>query len=207
MLVVGYGTDKTTNQDYWIIRNSWDTTWGINGYSLWARNQDNTGGIANDFEQPNIYIPVSDDPFATGKFTIKSVTSGKCIARRAPDTSAYYTTADCDSTDTLQRWSLINNGINQQYRIVVESQNTHLDAWDRKLGASTVISNDNANTDLTNGLLHWFVVPVGKYYRITSLATSYSLYTAPDTIDIVAAAHTTTTNSAQGFQFQISPVT
>jgi len=41
--MVGWGTDATTAQDYWIVRNSWGTGWGEAGYIRIATAASGTG--------------------------------------------------------------------------------------------------------------------------------------------------------------------
>ncbi|CAO1422879.1 unnamed protein product [Diamesa tonsa] len=42
VVLVGYGTDRVAG-DYWIIKNSWSTSWGENGYMRIARNREMCG--------------------------------------------------------------------------------------------------------------------------------------------------------------------
>ncbi|GFG33746.1 hypothetical protein Cfor_05105 [Coptotermes formosanus] len=54
VLVVGYGTDKFTDKEYWLVKNSWGTGWGEDGYIRMARNQDNRCCIASSASYPKV---------------------------------------------------------------------------------------------------------------------------------------------------------
>jgi cathepsin L len=45
VLAIGYGTEN--GQDYWLIKNQYDTWWGEQGYAKMARNKNNNCNIAS----------------------------------------------------------------------------------------------------------------------------------------------------------------
>lgn len=45
VMVLGYGVEH--GKEYWLIKNSWGTTWGLRGYMKLARNKNNMCGVAS----------------------------------------------------------------------------------------------------------------------------------------------------------------
>lgn len=50
MTAIGYGS--ADGQDYWLLKNSWGTEWGEDGYLRLARNQNNMCGISSNAVYP-----------------------------------------------------------------------------------------------------------------------------------------------------------
>ena len=61
--VMATGFNLTAPTPYWIVRNSWSSTWGEDGY-IYLEMAKNTCGLANDATVPEVKLDLSDDELA-----------------------------------------------------------------------------------------------------------------------------------------------
>ena len=56
VLLVGYGYDKKYDMDYWIVKNSWSTSWGENGYIRIQKDINDERGLCGIAMAPSVPI-------------------------------------------------------------------------------------------------------------------------------------------------------
>ncbi|CAG9806358.1 unnamed protein product [Chironomus riparius] len=95
VVIVGYGRNATTNLDYWIVKNTWGTTWGQLGYIYMSRNRGNNCNIACYAIHLGLVVPKTADRISS---TTYSETMHSPLMSIMPTTDSSSTTV-ADSVD------------------------------------------------------------------------------------------------------------
>jgi len=74
VVLVGYDTDSNGNEFY-ILRNSWGTSWGMNGYMQFARNNNNMCSIASYAVYPQVASLAPQPTTTTTTTTTSTITT------------------------------------------------------------------------------------------------------------------------------------
>jgi hypothetical protein len=88
LLVVGFGTDSS-GQDFWIVQNSWGTSWGQGGFAKIARGS-NTCGIANCATIPVFLVDSSKDQYILFSRKLHDIQSTGAMCLDGSPAGMYY---------------------------------------------------------------------------------------------------------------------
>jgi len=113
ILAVGYDEDETTGEGYWIVKNSWSSKWGMNGYiHLSADNEENACGILTDASYPIISSSSSSSSSSSMSF-VSSTSKGSGSATDCGGGTVVFNTLDVEPKDIQknQKVSLSASGV------------------------------------------------------------------------------------------------
>jgi C1A family cysteine protease len=87
VLAAGYGHDSKSNLDYWIVKNSWGSSWGMDGYILLERHIRSRAGQCGILMQPS--YPIATGVVPTPKPTPKPTPTPGPSPGPSPSTDDY----------------------------------------------------------------------------------------------------------------------
>ena len=88
LLVIGFGTDGATGQDFWVVQNSWGTSWGQGGFGK-VRRGVNTCGLAACATYPVNIVDPENEPNRKFQLVLHDTKSGAMCLDGSPS-GMYY---------------------------------------------------------------------------------------------------------------------
>jgi len=178
LILCGWGIEKSTNQQYWICKNSWGTTWGDPtnpGYVWFPRNTGEKYGfenITNIITTINCVRPcIPMNPSAY-------ITAGEPIYNYKKCTLYLYAKAYLPDTSFVVNLRLICNGICQNLKQFVNGNNELLDINNNVISKtqSYFFSDENGTKQTGDKKLdRWFICEITLVSNILIYQTTWDL--------------------------------